>query len=100
MSIELKNQMRGKHFAELFWLFSGEASVDVRPPATGASNHDNERDRREEVTETRSATTIELERAKALSEEARKVLSDLNMGTAYMNICNVMFGNSYSSLDQ
>lgn len=60
---------------------TSEASVDVRPPATGASNHDNEMDRREEVTETKSATAIELERAKALSEEARKVLSDLNMGS-------------------
>nr|XP_022322743.1 centrosome-associated protein 350-like [Crassostrea virginica] len=60
---------------------TSEASVDVRPPATGASNHDDERDRREDGNEPRSATAIELERAKALSEEARKVLSDLNMGS-------------------
>lgn len=81
-----KNEKRGlrKRFYETICLLLGEASVDVRPPATGASNHDNEMDRREEVTETKSATAIELERAKALSEEARKVLSDLNMGTAIM----------------
>lgn len=96
----MKKTNARKTFCRTIWLLSGEAFVDVRPPATGASNHDNERDRREEVTETKSATTIELERAKALSEEARKVLSDLNMGTAFMNICNVMFENSYSSLDQ
>lgn len=72
------------HFA---WSLVGEASVDVRPPATGASNHDDERDRREDGNEPRSATAIELERAKALSEEARKVLSDLNMGrTAYLSV--------------
>ncbi|XP_062614422.1 centrosome-associated protein 350-like [Saccostrea cucullata] len=60
---------------------TSEASVDIRPPATGASNNDNEKDKREEVAEPKTATTVELERAKALSEEARKVLSDLNMGS-------------------
>jgi hypothetical protein len=33
------------------------------------------------MAEPKTATALELERAKALSEEARKVLSDLNMGT-------------------
>lgn len=68
-----------------------EREMHLPDGATNNIDDDVDNDIDKELVSHKTATAVELERARALSEEARKVLNDLQLGRCNLVISNTKF---------